>query len=110
MYVKLAVGGLVLGRVSPAVLVPYFGYMCFQIGWAYVSSKFKLLCVCSLRSPSCCTTIAHVRGIEAIVPVSNVGSVVTCSKLMLLDVLLSVRVHQFGMTMLTTSCEVKAFE
>ena len=43
-------------------------------------------------------------------PVSYVGFVVTCSELMLLDVLLIVRVDQFGMTMLTTSFEVKAFE
>ena len=66
--------------------------------------------MCSLRSPSCCITIAHVLGIEAIVPVSYVGFVVTCFELMLLDVLLTVRVYQFGMTMLTTSFEVKAFE
>ena len=43
-------------------------------------------------------------------PVSYVGFVVTCSELMLLGVLLIVRVYQFGMTMLTTSFEVKAFE
>ena len=50
------------------------------------------------------------QSIEAIVPVSNVGFVVTCSELMFLDVLLTVRVYQFGMTMLTTLFEVKAFE
>ena len=43
-------------------------------------------------------------------PISYVGVVVTCFELMLLDVLLIVRVYQFGMTKLTTSFEVKAFE